>query len=97
MWEGNEVTQLNAPQAPQPVRSTYPLSPYQAKRLVGVLAVSEWPVRYAGMVIAAVQRKRHHYDEWTFIHNSGEIDTANQAFRYRAVVQCPNAQPTPPG
>jgi hypothetical protein len=85
-------THLNALGAPQAAPSHIALGPAAAKRLLGVLMASEWPVRYAGYVIAAVQRKRHPYDEWTDIKLAGNIDTQIQSLKYRAVVQCTQRQ-----
>ena len=81
-------------QAAPVARSTLPLTPQQAKRLLGVLAVSQWPVRYAGHVVAHLQRKRHPYDEWTTLALAGEVDVSNHDVKYRAVLKYPNAQPT---
>ena len=67
--------------------STVPLTPAAAKRLMGVLRVSEWPVAWAGKRVICVQRKRHPYDEWTEIALAGHIDPMNRGPRYRAVVQ----------
>lgn len=78
------MTQLNGLQGQNGLPSTYPLAAHTAKRLVGVLAVSEWPVRFAGQVVQCVQRKRHPYDEWDTVTKAGEVDASNpQGWKYR--------------
>ena len=81
------MTALTQSSAPQGALSHITLTPMQAKRLLGVLAASDWPVRYAGQVVAAVQRKRHPYDEWSTLQFAGQIDTAVHSLKYRAVVK----------
>lgn len=90
-------TTQNAPQAAQAPRSTLPLTPAQAKRLVGILGVSNGvPVRYAGYVVRSVQRKRHPYDEWTDLELAGQIDTSASSLRYRATITpAPRTRLTP--
>lgn len=81
------MTALNGLQAPQGAPSHITLTPMQAKRLLGVLRVSEHPVRYAGHVVAYVQRKRHPYDEWSTLQFAGQVDAAVHSLKYRAGVK----------
>ena len=78
------MTHLNASGGANAVPSHHAITAHAAKRLVGVLRVSEWPVRFAGHVVGSVQRKRHPYDEWTEIKDAHEVDTSNpQGWKYR--------------
>ena len=68
--------------------STLPLTPAYAKRLTALLGVCDSVgVIWQGYRLQAVECKRYPYDEWHRVELSGQIDTTNQAVKYRAVLK----------
>ena len=67
--------------------STLPLTPAYAKRLTALLGVCDSVgVIWQGYRLQAVECKRHPYSTWDKVNLVSEIDTTNNAVRYRAVL-----------